>query len=155
MIYRLLERRQCVNGWSHMTGHSPPAASTVLVVEDDFFVRSCAVEALSECGFAVLEAANGPDGLRILEGAHVDVVFTDINMPGEFDGLGLAWRVRHRWPDIAVVITSGRGCPDHEAVCARFLPKPYMPDSLGRLIDEVVACHGEQATASTLGRMAR
>lgn len=119
-----------------------PAVTSVLVVEDDFLVRYCAVEVLSELGFKVLEAGNGPEALAILEQRQVDVVVTDINMPGAFDGLGLARRVNDRWPHIAVVITSGRGCPGACGAGARFLPKPYMPDTLARCIEEEAARHG-------------
>ena len=137
-----------------MIDRSFPAATSVLVVEDDFLVRSCAVEFLSDCGFTVLEADNAPDAMGILEGAQVDVVFTDVNMPGAFDGLALARRISHRWPHIAVVITSGRGCPDVEPACARFLPKPYMLDTLTRFITEEASRHARPAAASGLGRLA-
>lgn len=111
---------------------APATPATVLVVEDDGLVRFCAADALSECGFHVLQAASGPEALLLIETEPVDVLFTDINMPGEFDGLGLARRVRRRWPDIAIVITSGRGRPEHCVEGARFLPKPYMADRLAR-----------------------
>ena len=117
------------------------SAATVLVVEDDFLVRICAADALSEAGFNVLQADSGPDALRILEDGPVDVVFTDINMPGAFDGAGLARRIRHRWPATAVVVTSGRGCPEGDLGDALFLPKPYMPDSLSRIIEEALDHH--------------
>ena len=117
---------------------------TVLVVEDDFLVRECAVEALSSCGFNVLDAGTAPDAFQLLERSHVDVVFTDVNMPGDFDGLGLARRVRRRWPGIAIVITSGRGRPDRCVDGARFLPKPYMFESLASLIADEVGGRGKQ-----------
>lgn len=116
-----------------------PSSVSVLVVEDDFLVRLCAADALSEAGFDVLQAASAPDALRILENGPVDVVFTDINMAGAFDGAELARRVRRRWPDTAVVITSGRGRPDGDLGEARFLPKPYMPDSLPQHVQEVLS----------------
>jgi len=137
-----------------MSLSSSPAATSVLVVEDDFLVRHCAVESLSESGFKVLEAGNGPEAMAILEGAQVDVVFTDVNMPGAFDGLDLARRINDRWPHIAVLITSGRGCPDYDRACARFLPKPYMPDTLARLIAEEAGRHGKPRTASDPSRLA-
>jgi two-component system, response regulator PdtaR len=121
-----------------MNAH-PSLRATVLVVEDDFLVRDCAATALGEQGFRVLQAANGPEGLLLLEKEQPDVVFTDVNMPGAFDGLGLARRVRLRWPHIAVVITSGRGGPDQELEGTRFLPKPYMPDMLARVMDDALA----------------
>jgi CheY-like chemotaxis protein len=124
-----------------MTARSSRPFTTVLIVEDDFLIRDCAADALHEHGFEVLLAANGPDALRLLEGSHVDAVFTDINMPGEFDGLGLARRVRQRWPHVAIVITSGRGCPDADVCCARFVPKPYVPETVARLIGEMTSRH--------------
>jgi two-component system, response regulator PdtaR len=145
MIESLQERNIACRDWIDMIIQASPTAATILVVEDDFLVRLCAADALSEAGFDVLQADSGPDALRILENGPVDVVFTDINMPGAFDGAGLAQRVRHRWPATAVVITSGRGSPDGDLGEACFLPKPYMPDSLPRLIDKVLglrAGHG-------------
>lgn len=132
-----------------ITQASPAAAAaTVLVVEDDFLVRMCAADALSDAGFNVLQADSGPDALRVLEDEPVDVVFTDINMPGAFDGAGLARRVRHRWPATAVVITSGRGCPEGDLGEALFVPKPYMPDSLAQRLHEVLEFHAGHDAAS-------
>ena len=127
-----------------------PAPVTVLVVEDDVLVRYCAVDALSEGGFHVLDAATAPGAMALLEREHVDVLFTDVNMPGEFDGLELARRVRRRWPHVAVVITSGRACPDQIGEDARFLAKPYMADMLARLIGEIADGHERQGVASQL-----
>ena len=130
-----------------MTVQTSPAPVTVLVVEDDVLVRYCAVDALSEGGFHVLDAATAPGAMAILEREHVDVLFTDVNMPGAFDGLELARRVRRLWPHVAVVITSGRGCPDGIEKGARFVPKPYMPDRLARLIGAAVDCRGQSISS--------
>ena len=154
MICPLRERTQRSRDWFRMITQCSPAATTVLLVEDDCLVRDCAAHALSEAGFKVLEAGNGPDALVLLEGAHVDVVFTDINMPGDFDGLGLARRVRRRWPEIAIVITSGRGCPDIGIEGARFVPKPYMPDTVARLLGDIAGGRCERAARSRLGCLA-
>jgi len=133
-----------------MTVQTSPAPVAVLVVEDDVLVRYCAVDALSEGGFRVLEAATAPGAMALLEREHVDVLFTDVNMPGEFDGLELARRVRRRWPHVAVAITSGRGCPDQIVDGVRFVPKPYMPDRLARFIGKMVDGHGGQDAAAKL-----
>lgn len=138
MIESLQERNIACRDWLDMIIQAPPAAATVLVVEDDFLVRLCAADALSDAGYNVLQAASGPDALRLIEDRPVDVVFTDINMPGAFDGAGLARRVKHRWPEVALVITSGRGCPEEDLGAARFLPKPYMTDNLPQLMEEVL-----------------
>ena len=133
---------------------APPAAVTVLVVEDDFLVRICAADALSDAGFNVLQADSGPDALLVLEGGPVDVVFTDINMPGAFDGADLARRVKHRWPATAIVVTSGRGCPEGNLGEALFLPKPYMPDMLPQLMEEVLGHLAGHAAAAKVDCLA-
>ncbi len=69
---------------------SEDCTSTVLVVEDEMFVRMIAADALEESGFAVLEAADAMQALEQLATHRVAVLFTDINMPGEIDGLQLA-----------------------------------------------------------------
>ncbi|MDQ2860114.1 MAG: response regulator, partial [Pseudomonadota bacterium] len=67
---------------------------TVLVVEDEGLVRLDAVEILRDAGYAVVEAANAEQALAVVAGGGaVDVLFTDINMPGRMDGLELARRV--------------------------------------------------------------
>jgi two-component system, response regulator PdtaR len=140
-----------------MTTQSQRAGTTVLIVEDDFLVRDCTAEALAEAGFEVLQATTGPEALEILEEARVDALFTDINMPGDFDGLELAQRVRHRWPHIAIVITSGRGSPEGQVDGARFVPKPYLPESVACLIAEAVGLRGlrgKLCAPSKLGRLA-
>jgi two-component system, response regulator PdtaR len=146
----LRERKQSASDWFRMNVHDQPETATVLVVEDDFLVRTCAAETLSAAGFQVLEAADAPEAMALLERSPADVVFTDVNMPGEFDGLGLAERVARRWPGVAIVITSGRGCPDALVAGARFVPKPYMPDALPRLLDEVLGRQGSEAKLGCL-----
>ena len=100
----------------------------VLVVEDEGFVRMVAVDMLEDEGFTVLEVATADDAWPLLEGrSDIDVLFTDINMPGRMDGLTLAARVAERWPHIRLVLTSGRRglstheIPDH----GQFVQKPY------------------------------
>jgi len=102
----------------------------VLIVEDEPLVRLGAVETIETAGYEVIEAANADEAIRILESRRdIRVVFTDIHMPGSMDGLKLAHAVRHRWPPIKLIVTSG-----HEPVRAqdmpdgaRFFAKPYDP----------------------------
>jgi len=70
----------------------------------------------------------------------VRVVFTDWNMPGEIDGLGLARLVRRRWPDVGVIVTSGkmRPAPGDLPEGVRFLSKPYRPSALIEEIEIMV-----------------
>src|SRR5205807_8115222 len=81
----------------------------VLIVEDEFLIRMATAEAIRDAGFNVLEAADADEAVAILEGrTDIRVVFTDIHMPGSMDGAKLAHAIRHRWPSVQVMATSGR-----------------------------------------------
>src|ERR1700735_4470348 len=80
----------------------------VLLVEDEFLIREWVSEALAEQGFAVRAVSNAAEALRQLTSTAVDVLFTDINLPGGVDGLALAHRARELFPDLPVVYASGR-----------------------------------------------
>ncbi len=82
-------------------------SETVLVAEDDPFVRAYAVSCLSSLGYQVMAAANGEDALlKLSEDAPVDLLFTDVVMPG-IDGWELADRARRLRPGLKVLLTSG------------------------------------------------
>ena len=103
----------------------------VLVVEDEALLRLDIVEALEQRGFVVVEAENATRAIEILiQHPDVQVMFTDIDMPGGVDGLKLAAMVRDRWPPIKIVYTSGYRRPaDLELpVESQFFAKPYNPD---------------------------
>jgi len=109
----------------------------VLLVEDEFFVCEMMAQALSEQGFAVLTAANAADALRHLALDPVDVLFTDINLPGGMDGAALARRARQLQPNLPVVYASARATmlePDARVPGAIIVPKPYEPALVGRLL---------------------
>jgi CheY-like chemotaxis protein len=119
-----------------------PAKSrpVVLIVEDEPFVRLTGADLLAEAGFEVLEAGNADEAMRILEVTpEVRVVFSDVEMPGSLDGLGLARRICQRWPSIGIVLTSGH-CLRAETIPreGRFLAKPYDGQVLVRHIEEIV-----------------
>ena len=110
------------------------AAISVLLVEDEALISMLVSDALSEEGFEVHEVATADDALDFIEvGGRVDVLFTDINLPGSMNGAELAQRVRAMRPGLPVVYASARygagdmpGCvPD-----SVFLPKPYDPQAL-------------------------
>ena len=111
----------------------------VLVVEDEIIVRMNAVSALEDDGFDVIEAETGDEALAMVEqGSLVDILFTDVNMPGTLDGLALAGRVCIRLPDVRVVVASGRPFPGGALPCAgRFMTKPYRLAELSSLIREL------------------
>lgn len=109
----------------------------VLVVEDEIFIRMVAIDALEDSGFTILEAGNAREALNVLEETpDVALIFTDINMPGDIDGLDLAAAVANRWPDIEIIVTSG-GVRLREADipdAGKFLPKPYATKQLIDLV---------------------
>ncbi|WP_072380624.1 response regulator [Rhizobium tibeticum] len=108
----------------------------VLVVEDEPLIRYAAVDALEQDGFDVLEAANADEALVLLQERSIDAVFTDINMPGSIDGLGLVSLVRARFPDARLIVTSGHVQLGHFDLPSgvSFLPKPYTFDALIKML---------------------
>ena len=115
---------------------------SVLAVEDNASLRRVVARQLTELGYRVLEAEDAQTALRIIESEPVDLLFTDIVMPGGISGYEIADRVLSRWPQIKVVLTSGfpenRGNGDPIARGLRLLSKPYRRDDLGRIIREVL-----------------
>lgn len=113
---------------------------TVLVVEDEHDVRSSTCGILSALGYQVLEAQDATEAVAIIEdGHHVDLVFTDVIMPGPVSSLQLRDVVRHHLPDCEVLYTSGyaEGVLAHEGkvdASVHLLQKPYHPDALSARI---------------------
>lgn len=104
------------------------AAVTVLVVEDDPFLRLLIADALRDAGTRVVEAACADEALTVLAAdIPVDAVLTDVRMPGTMDGVALAGRLALDYPWLPVFVASG----DLDPVVARSLPafiaKPYDP----------------------------
>jgi CheY-like chemotaxis protein len=80
----------------------------VLLVEDEPTIRQMAAEALRDEGFDVVEAANGDEAAgKLVYPDAIDVVFTDVRMPGTMDGIDVALRARKLHPGIAVIVVSG------------------------------------------------
>jgi DNA-binding NtrC family response regulator len=120
-----------------------PQSRTVLVVDDDVLVRVAICENLRDAGFQVLEATSAHDALGVmLADMPIDVLLTDLQMPGAMDGFGLALAARGAAPDMKVLVMSSF-LP--ESTGARlspfeFIEKPFRPQSL---IDRVRAMLGE------------
>src|SRR3979411_1782922 len=87
----------------------PAVPASVLVVEDEMRLRMRAVDMVEDAGFTAIEAVNADDALAILESrTDIEMLFTDIQMPGSMDGLKLAYAVRERWPLIKIILVSGQ-----------------------------------------------
>jgi two-component sensor histidine kinase/CheY-like chemotaxis protein len=81
----------------------------VLVVEDEMMLRMRAVDMVEDAGYTPVEAINADDALAILESrSDIELLFTDIQMPGSMDGLKLAYAVHKRWPLIKIILVSGQ-----------------------------------------------
>lgn len=109
--------------------------STILVVEDEILIRLTVADYLRECGFHVLEASNADEAVSVLEAeVEVDIVFSDIQMPGSMDGFALARWIRRHHPRVRVLLTSGLGRTSAVArdLCEEnpLMPKPYDHGSL-------------------------
>jgi CheY-like chemotaxis protein len=113
----------------------------VLVVEDEFFIAEWVAESLADLGFAVEVVSNARDALQRLASAAVDVLFTDINLPGGMDGAALARQARQLLPRLPVIYASARVPmlePEARVRGGVFVRKPYEPEAVGRLISEVM-----------------
>lgn len=122
---------------------SPDETIVVLVVEDEPLVRMSAVDLVEDAGFVALEAATADDAMALMEqcDANVRIVFTDIDMPGSMDGLGLAWLVRGRWPTIRIIVASGHRTPSRDDLPpgVAFFAKPYDYDEIAETMRRMIA----------------
>ena len=116
---------------------------TVLVVEDEVLIRWVIAEHLRDCGYRVIEAASGDEAIDIVQrtALTVDVVFTDVQMPGSIDGFALAQWVRRQRPAIKIILTSGfaKAADAAQAYDASLVPKPYSPIELEQRIRGLLA----------------
>jgi len=126
-------------------------SEVVLVAEDDEAVRETVVAMLSELGYRVLKAKDAQSALSIIEsGMPIDLLFTDVVMPGPLKSTELARKARERMPNLGVLFTSGytenavvhSGRLDHHI---ELLSKPYSREALARRVRHVLV----KATQST------
>src|SRR5580658_3726568 len=106
----------------------------ILIVEDEALVRLSAVDMLEDAGFRMIEAVNSDQALELLAAdSDVQLLFTDVNMPGSINGLALARQVRERWPHIAIMVASANQVLQPELpIGSWFEQKPYSSDSVIR-----------------------
>ena len=123
----------------------PSGAETELIVEDDPFVRSYAVMSLQTLGYHVIAAVDGREAMQQLQtGAHIDLLFTDIVMPGGVNGWELAGLARKTRPDLRVLLTSGYALETlaangHLQEGSAILSKPYRKAELARRLREALS----------------
>lgn len=118
------------------------AQQTILIVEDEVLIRMSSAAMLEDAGFRILEAGHSAEALEMLMvNKDVDVLMTDVRMPGEMDGLGLVALVHRMHPDIRTIVVSGNTSADDasNAGAIGFLPKPYMAHTLVRAVNDLIA----------------
>lgn len=104
-----------------------PGPRRVLVVEDEFLIRMTLSEALGDEGFEVLEAETADAALPMLEAdSRIDLLLTDIQLPGVLNGRTLAQKVREHNPSLPIIFMTGRPDPmDRASELEVFISKPY------------------------------
>jgi len=116
---------------------------TVLLVEDELFVRNLVGRYLRRLGYRVLEAGSGPDAMNAWQkaGRQIDMLFTDMVLPGGMSGLELAHTLKTFLPGLKVIISSGYSAeitqmepPTLGGI--KYLPKPYNMTDLGTAVRE-------------------
>jgi DNA-binding NtrC family response regulator len=129
-----------------------PRRRTILLVEDEPFVREATCSILESAGFEVLPAGDARDAMKVYEECKrgIDLVITDMVLPGR-SGQQLGQDLRQRSPEVVVLVTSGYGNPEYatEAPGSRtyFLAKPYSRRTLVEKIERILG-------AAPLGRPA-
>lgn len=137
-----------------LAGPVQGGSETILVVEDDIAVQAAVVSVLQSLGYRVLRAGDAQAALTILQsGVHVDLLFTDVVMPGPLRSPELAQRARHLLPGIAVLFTSGytQNAIVHGGRLdpgVELLSKPYRQEDLARKIRHVLSSRRQARRAS-------
>ncbi len=114
-----------------------PTPEQVLLVEDDVLIRVLLAEELRNAGLRVIEAANADEALSYVHsGTKIDLLFSDVQMPGSMNGTELARRINSGYPSVRIILTSAHaGTADHLGL---FLPKPYDFDRAVAVIFEAL-----------------
>ena len=119
-----------------------PPAPVVLVVEDEVLIRMDVVDQLGAQGCIPLEACNAREALETLGSAdRIDLLITDVDMPGDLDGLMLAREVARCWPWIGIIVTSGNSPIDADQLPdrSRFFSKPCEAATIRKAINELLS----------------
>jgi len=136
----------------------PKGNETILLVEDDGLVREATGTMLRGLGYEVVEVENGPRALEILDGGiELDLLFTDVVMPGGISGTMLAEQARQRRPELRVIVTSGYSDEvvqqDGFALYGvRLLSKPYTLQEMACTLREVLEAPADQPLLAAGGQ---
>ncbi len=124
---------------------------TCIVVDDEPAIRGFLSAVLEYEGFKTLQAASAPQAYRLVEsmGGAVDLIVSDVQMPGDMSGVDLAFAVRRAFPAIPVILISGYGAPKLRESAFEFIEKPFRPDAILSIVKRLVAPERRSAAASS------
>ena len=115
--------------------------AVVLIVEDSTLIRMGAVDLVCAAGYEALQASDADEAIRLLESrGDIDLVFTDVQMPGTMDGIKLSHYIRNRWPPVKLIVASGAAIIEESSLPggSSFFSKPYddhaIADAIARLL---------------------
>jgi len=116
----------------------------LILIEDDAGVRDYFKSVVERLGYELLTAENGPEGLALIEKEPVDVIMSDLNMPGEPNGMALVRRIRERCPQTPMIVVSGYPTRERLDECKAlgiddFLTKPFEMTFFSSVISRLLA----------------
>jgi CheY-like chemotaxis protein len=123
-----------------------PANVTILVVEDEILVRAAVCDALRDRGYTVIEAASAEEALSVLHSpVRVDLVLTDLMMPGAMDGAALVKLIRAEFPFLKVVMVSGQlPSPTIQPLLDGYFSKPAALSQIASYLQQLTGAHANQ-----------
>jgi CheY-like chemotaxis protein len=129
----------------------PKRIWTILVVEDEFFLRDMVAIYLRECGWNVLEAASGEDALLHLdETPDIDVIFTDLRLAGTMNGWDVAEAFRQKLPELPVIYATADAVgPQRRVAESLFFDKPYAPEQIRTACEHLMNGRPESSSDTT------
>jgi CheY-like chemotaxis protein len=125
---------------------SPAGSPVVMVVDDEVLIRLVASDTLHDAGYRVVEACSADEAVTLLAtDARIDLILSDVKMPGAMDGIDLVAHVKRAHPHLPVVLTSGHLAQHElfEAGATDWLPKPYSAAALLRAVERALGRSGE------------
>jgi len=114
------------------------------LIEDDKGVRDYFKSVVSRMGYDLIVAEDGPSGLQMLSESDVDIILTDLNMPGEPSGMALVRKLREDFPDTPVIVISGYPTQERLDECKElgiedFLTKPFEMTFFGSVVTRLLS----------------
>ena len=118
-------------------GRAVPFKPIAVVVEDDMIQREDVAALLEESDMGVVQCDTAEEALRVLEkiGECVSLIFTDVKLSGQIDGVELAHFSAQHYPNIHVIVTSGLALTRRLPAGVRFMPKPWLPLDILREVE--------------------